>query len=224
MIGSPPGYVGYEEGGQLSEKVRRNPYSVILFDEIEKAHGDVFNILLQVLDDGHITDAQGRKVDFKNTIIIMTSNAGAQAIVDPKKLGFASKEDDSKDYERMKSGVMEEVKRIFKPEFLNRIDETIVFRMLNKADMKEIVTLQTKSFIMRCKDQMDINVSIPGSVKEWIVDKSYEPKYGARPIKRKIQTSLEDVMAEDILEGKIKPGNNVKAKVSKDSIIYVVTD
>ncbi|MCF0129649.1 MAG: ATP-dependent Clp protease ATP-binding subunit [Pseudobutyrivibrio sp.] len=223
MIGSPPGYVGYEEGGQLSEKVRRNPYSVILFDEIEKAHTDVFNVLLQVLDDGHITDAQGRKVDFKNTIIIMTSNAGAQAIVDPKKLGFASKEDDSKDYERMKSGVMEEVKRIFKPEFLNRIDETIVFRMLNKDDMKRIVTLQTNTFVERCKEQMDITVTIPASVKEWIVDKSYEPKYGARPIKRKIQTSLEDVMAEDILSGNIMSGDEVKAKIAKDTVQFVVT-
>lgn len=220
MIGSPPGYVGYEEGGQLSEKVRRNPYSVILFDEIEKAHGDVFNILLQVLDDGHITDAQGRKVDFKNTIIIMTSNAGAQAIVDPKHLGFASKEEDSKDYERMKSGVMEEVKRIFKPEFLNRIDETIVFRSLNKDDMKQIVTIQTKEFIARCKDQMDIDVSISSNVKGWIVDKAYDPKYGARPIRRKIQTSLEDPMAEDILEGKIKASDSVKAKIKNDTIVF----
>ncbi len=220
MIGSPPGYVGYEEGGQLSEKVRRNPYSVILFDEIEKAHGDVFNILLQVLDDGHITDAQGRKVDFKNTIIIMTSNAGAQAIVDPKHLGFASKEDDSKDYERMKSGVMEEVKRIFKPEFLNRIDETIVFRSLNKEDMKQIVTIQTKEFIARCKEQMDIDVSISSNVKSWIVDKAYDPKYGARPIRRKIQTSLEDPMAEDILEGKIKASDSVKAKIKNDTIVF----
>ncbi len=220
MIGSPPGYVGYEEGGQLSEKVRRNPYSVILFDEIEKAHGDVFNILLQVLDDGHITDAQGRKVDFKNTIIIMTSNAGAQAIVDPKHLGFASKEDDSKDYERMKSGVMEEVKRIFKPEFLNRIDETIVFRSLNKEDMKQIVTIQTKEFIARCKEQMDIDVSISSNVKSWIVDKAYDPKYGARPIRRKIQISLEDPMAEDILEGKIKASDSVKAKIKNDTIVF----
>ncbi len=220
MIGSPPGYVGYEEGGQLSEKVRRNPYSVILFDEIEKAHGDVFNILLQVLDDGHITDAQGRKVDFKNTIIIMTSNAGAQAIVDPKHLGFASKEDDSKDYERMKSGVMEEVKRIFKPEFLNRIDETIVFRSLNKEDMKQIVTIQTKEFIARCKEQMNIDVSISSNVKTWIVDKAYDPKYGARPIRRKIQTSLEDPMAEDILEGKIKASDSVKAKIKNDTIVF----
>ena len=220
MIGSPPGYVGYEEGGQLSEKVRRNPYSVILFDEIEKAHPDVFNVMLQILDDGHVTDSQGRKVDFKNTIIIMTSNAGAQAIIEPKKLGFASKEDASKDYEFMKNGVMEEVKRIFKPEFLNRIDETIVFRALTKDDMKEIAALQVKQFVARCKEQMDITVTIPATVKTWIVEKSYEPKYGARPIRRKIQTALEDVMAEDILAGKIKSGDKVKAKIKKNEVVF----
>lgn len=220
MIGSPPGYVGYEEGGQLSEKVRRNPYSVILFDEIEKAHPDVFNVLLQILDDGHVTDSQGRKVDFKNTIIIMTSNAGAQAIVEPKKLGFASKEDASKDYEFMKNGVMEEVKRIFKPEFLNRIDETIVFRALTKDDMKKIAALQVNQFISRCKEQMDITVSIPAAVKTWIVEKAFDPKYGARPIRRKIQTALEDVMAEDILAGKIKSYDSVKAKVKKDEVVF----
>ncbi|SDB32802.1 ATP-dependent Clp protease ATP-binding subunit ClpC [Pseudobutyrivibrio sp. YE44] len=220
MIGSPPGYVGYDEGGQLSEKVRRNPYSVILFDEIEKAHPDVFNVLLQILDDGHVTDSQGRKVDFKNTIIIMTSNAGAQAIIEPKKLGFASKEDASKDYEFMKNGVMEEVKRIFKPEFLNRIDETIVFRALNKDDMKEIAGLQVKQFAARCKEQMDITVSIPASVKTWIVEKSFDHKYGARPIRRKIQTALEDVMAEEILAGKIKSSDSVKAKVKGDVVVF----
>ncbi len=220
MIGSPPGYVGYEEGGQLSEKVRRNPYSVILFDEIEKAHPDVFNVLLQILDDGHVTDSQGRKVDFKNTIIIMTSNAGAQAIIEPKKLGFASSDDAKKDYEFMKNGVMEEVKRIFKPEFLNRIDETIVFRALTKDDMKEIAALQVRQFISRCKEQMDIDVNIPASVKTWIVEKAFDPKYGARPIRRKIQTSLEDVMAEDILAGKIKSSDSVKAKVKKDEVVF----
>ncbi len=220
MIGSPPGYVGYEEGGQLSEKVRRNPYSVILFDEIEKAHPDVFNVLLQILDDGHVTDSQGRKVDFKNTIIIMTSNAGAQAIIEPKKLGFASKDDAKKDYEFMKNGVMEEVKRIFKPEFLNRIDETIVFRALTKDDMKEIAALQVNQFIARCKEQMDIKVTIPASVKTWIVEKAFDPKYGARPIRRKIQTALEDVMAEDILAGKLKSSDTVKAKVKKDEVIF----
>lgn len=220
MIGSPPGYVGYDEGGQLSEKVRRNPYSVILFDEIEKAHPDVFNVLLQILDDGHVTDSQGRKVDFKNTIIIMTSNAGAQAIIEPKKLGFASKDDANKDYEFMKNGVMEEVKRIFKPEFLNRIDETIVFRALTKDDMKQIAGLQVKQFVSRCKEQMNIEVSIPVAVKTWIVEKAYDPKYGARPIRRKIQTALEDVMAEDILAGKFKAGDSVKAKVKADTVVF----
>ncbi|MBP5243451.1 MAG: ATP-dependent Clp protease ATP-binding subunit, partial [Succinivibrio sp.] len=220
MIGSPPGYVGYEEGGQLSEKVRRNPYSVILFDEIEKAHPDVFNVLLQILDDGHVTDSQGRKVDFKNTIIIMTSNAGAQAIISPKKLGFASSDDAQKDYEFMKNGVMEEVKRIFKPEFLNRIDETIVFRALTKADMKEIATLQVNQFISRCKEQMDIKVTIPAAVKTWIVEKAFDPKYGARPIRRKIQTALEDVMAEEILAGNIKASSSVKAKVKNDEVVF----
>ena len=220
MIGSPPGYVGYEEGGQLSEKVRRNPYSVILFDEIEKAHPDVFNVLLQILDDGHVTDSQGRKVDFKNTIIIMTSNAGAQAIISPKKLSFASADDAKKDYEFMKNGVMEEVKRIFKPEFLNRIDETIVFRALTKDDMKKIATLQVNQFIARCKEQMDIKVTIPASVKTWIVEKAFDPKYGARPIRRKIQTSLEDVMAEDILAGNIKSQDSVKAKIKKDEVVF----
>ncbi|MBR4708169.1 MAG: ATP-dependent Clp protease ATP-binding subunit, partial [Pseudobutyrivibrio sp.] len=167
-----------------------------------------------------VTDSQGRKVDFKNTIIIMTSNAGAQAIIEPKKLGFASKEDASKDYEFMKNGVMEEVKRIFKPEFLNRIDETIVFRALTKDDMKEIAGLQVKQFIKRCKEQMDIDVSIPASVKTWIVEKAFDPKYGARPIRRKIQTSLEDVMAEEILAGKIKSSDKVKAKVKKDVVVF----
>ncbi len=220
MIGSPPGYVGYEEGGQLSEKVRRNPYSVILFDEIEKAHQDVFNILLQVLDDGRITDSSGRKVDFKNTIIIMTSNAGAQAIVEPKHLGFASKEDLKHDYEFMKSGVMEEVKRIFKPEFLNRIDETIVFKSLSKDDLKEIVTLLSKDFIARCKEQMDITVSISPQVKSFIVEEAYDPKYGARPLRRKIQTSLEDTMAEAILAGDIKEGDTVSARIKDKKIVF----
>lgn len=209
LIGSPPGYVGYDEGGQLSEKIRRRPYSVILFDEIEKAHPDVFNILLQVLDDGRITDAQGRKVDFKNTIIIMTSNAGAQAIVEPKKLGFASKDDDKQDYERMKNGVMEEVRRIFKPEFINRIDEILVFRMLNKEDMKKIVTLMTKKLVDRCKSQMNIDLVIRDSAKLHVVEKAYNPKFGARPLRRMIQTEIEDKLAEEVLSGKIKRGSTV---------------
>ena len=199
MIGSPPGYVGYEEGGQLSEKVRRNPYSVILFDEIEKAHPDVFNILLQVLDDGHITDAQGRKVDFKQTCIIMTSNAGAQSIVEPKRLGFLSEEDAKKDYEYMKGQVMEEVRRMFKPEFLNRIDETIVFHQLTKQDMKKIISILLKDLIGRCKTQMDIELKIRDAVKDHLVDTSYDSKYGARPLKRAIQNQLEDPLAEAIL-------------------------
>lgn len=220
MIGSPPGYVGHEDGGQLSEKVRRNPYSVILFDEIEKAHPDVFNILLQVLDDGHITDAQGRKVDFKNTIIIMTSNAGAQAIVEPKKLGFASSDDEKQNYERMKSSVMEEVRRIFKPEFLNRIDETIVFRSLNKEDMKQIVTLMVKEVAERCKKQMNISLTVRDSVKNYIVEKAYEPKYGARPLRRKIQNEIEDKLAEEILSGSVKQNSTVIVTTKKNQIVF----
>lgn len=220
MIGSPPGYVGHEEGGQLSETVRRNPYSVVLFDEIEKAHQDVFNILLQVLDDGHITDSQGRKVSFKNTIIIMTSNAGAQAIVEPKKLGFASVEDEKNSYEFMKNGVMEEVKRIFKPEFLNRIDETIVFRSLNKEDMKEIVTIMTRSLIERCKTQLDIDLTIRDAVKKHLVEVSYDPKYGARPLRRRIQTDLEDPLAELILSGDVKKGSKVVVTMRKGKIVF----
>ncbi len=220
MIGSPPGYVGHEEGGQLSEKVRRNPYSVVLFDEIEKAHQDVFNILLQILDDGHITDSQGRKVSFKNTIIIMTSNAGAQAIVEPKKLGFASVEDEKNSYEFMKNGVMEEVKRIFKPEFLNRIDETIVFRSLNKEDMKEIVTIMTRSLIERCKTQLDIDLTIRDAVKKHLVEVSYDPKYGARPLRRRIQTDLEDPLAELILSGDVKKGSKVVVTMRKGKIVF----
>lgn len=222
MIGSPPGYVGFDEGGQLSEKVRRNPYSVILFDEIEKAHPDVFNILLQVLDDGRITDSQGRRIDFKNTIIIMTSNAGAQSIVAPKKLGFASANDEKQDYERMKSLVMEDVTRIFKPEFLNRIDETIVFRMLNKDDMKKIVAILSKTLIERCKNQMDINLIITDPVKTYIVEKAYDPKYGARPLRRMIQTKIEDQLAEEILSGRVKKGDTVRVALKKKELIFEV--
>ena len=221
MIGSPPGYVGYEEGGQLSEKVRRNPYSVILFDEIEKAHPDVFNILLQVLDDGHITDAQGRKVDFKNTIIIMTSNAGAQSIIEPKRLGFATVDDAKHNYELMKSGVMEEVRRIFKPEFLNRIDETIVFHALTKEDMKKIVTLLSKTLIDRCKNQMGITLNITPAVKKYIVDKAYDPKYGARPLRRMIQSKIEDGLAEEVLAGKVKNQDTVNVVLKKKEIAFV---
>ena len=222
MVGSPPGYVGYDEGGQLSEKVRRNPYSVVLFDEIEKAHPDVFNILLQVLDDGHITDAQGRKVDFKNTIIIMTSNAGAQSIVSPKHLGFGSQDDEKQNYEYMKQGVMEEVRRIFKPEFLNRIDETIVFHALTKEDMKQIVTLLAKTLVERCRTQMEIELHIRDSVKAYIVETAYDPKYGARPLRRMIQSKIEAALAEEILAGRIKRGGRVEVGLKKKEIVFEV--
>ena len=222
MIGSPPGYVGHDDGGQLSEKVRRNPFSVILFDEIEKAHPDVFNILLQVLDDGRITDSQGRLVDFKNTIIIMTSNAGASAIVEPKKLGFGSKEDEKHDHEVMKNGVMEEVKRIFKPEFLNRIDETIVFRTLNKEDMKKIVTLLAKELEKRCSEQLDIKLTIKEGAKALIVEKAYDKKYGARPLKRKIQEEIEDKLSEAIIEGKVRASDEVVISTKNKEISLTV--
>ena len=222
LVGSPPGYVVYDEGGQLSEKVRRNPYSVVLFDEIEKAHPDVFNILLQVLDDGHITDAQGRKVDFKNTIIIMTSNAGAQSIVSPKHLGFGSQDDEKQNYEYMKQGVMEEVRRIFKPEFLNRIDETIVFHALTKEDMKQIVTLLVKTLVERCRTQMEIELHIRDSVKAYIVETAYDPKYGARPLRRMIQSKIEDAIAEEILAGRIKRGDRVEVGLKKKEIVFEV--
>ncbi len=203
IVGSPPGYVGYEEGGQLSEKVRRNPYSVVLFDEIEKAHPDVFNILLQMLDDGHITDAQGRKVDFKNTIIIMTSNAGAERIVSPKTLGFASQSDEKTDYEHMKNGVMDEVRRLFKPEFLNRIDEIIVFRQLNKDNMKSILDIMLDQINAQTKDQMNITLDLDSEAQELLIEEGYDPKYGARPLKRVLQNRIEDRLAEEVLAGTI---------------------
>lgn len=220
LIGAPPGYVGYDEGGQLTEAIRRKPYSVVLFDEIEKAHPDVFNILLQVLDDGHITDSQGRKVDFKNTIIIMTSNAGAQAIIEPKKLGFAVSDDEKQNYDRMKNSVMEEVRRIFKPEFLNRIDETIVFRALNKDDMKQIVALMLKELTDRCEKQMGIHLTVRDSVKKHIVDKAYDPKYGARPLRRQIQNDIEDELAEEILSGKVKKDMEVVVTIHKEKVVF----
>lgn len=219
MIGSPPGYVGHEDGGQLSEKVRRNPFSVILFDEIEKAHPDVFNILLQVLDDGHITDSQGRKVDFKNTIIIMTSNAGAQSIIEPKKLGFGAKEDEKQDHERMKASVMEEVKRIFKPEFLNRIDETIVFRALNKDDMKKIIGIMVRDLQKRCKEQLQIDLVVREAAKEFIVEKAYDRKYGARPLRRKLQDEVEDRLADALIRGEIHTGDRVIVTTKNKEII-----
>lgn len=224
MIGSPPGYVGHEEGGQLSDQVRTHPYSVLLFDEIEKAHPDVFNILLQVLDDGHITDSQGRKVDFSNTVIIMTSNAGAKAIVDPKKLGFAVKEDPAGDYKRMKQNVMDEVKMIFRPEFLNRIDEIIVFHALDKTHMKKIVTLMCRDLTKRVEDQMGIRLTLRESAKALIVEKGTDAKYGARPLRRALQTELEDKLAEAILNGEIKPGDRVEAGTVKKEIRFIVQE
>ena len=221
MIGSPPGYVGHEEGGQLSDQVRTHPYSVVLFDEIEKAHPDVFNILLQVLDDGHITDSQGRKVDFSNTVIIMTSNAGAKAIVEPKKLGFAAKEDPAGDYRRMKQNVMDEVKLIFRPEFLNRIDEIIVFHALEKKDLKKIVTLLCRDLTKRLEEQMDIHLILRESAKNLIAEKGTDTKYGARPLRRALQTELEDKLAEAILNGEVKRGDHVEAGVSQKEIRFI---
>ena len=220
MIGSPPGYVGFEEGGQLSEKVRRNPYSVVLFDEIEKAHPDVFNVLLQVLDDGHITDSKGRKVSFKNTVLIMTSNAGAQRIVDPKNLGFATEKSETKDYEKMKSNVMEEVKRSFKPEFINRIDDIIVFHQLNNENMKEIVNLLASNLYKRCEDQLGIHLTITAALKEHLVKKYADNKMGARPLKRAIQSVVEDALAEEILLKKVVPGDKVSAGFKNGKVVF----
>ena len=216
MIGSPPGYVGYEEGGQLSEKVRRKPYSVLLFDEIEKAHPDVFNMLLQVLEDGHITDAQGRRVDFKNTIIIMTSNAGANRIISPKTLGFGQKTSEEEAHKKMKEGVMEEVKHIFKPEFLNRVDEQIVFHTLNQENIREIAELMSKNFISRVREQMDIELMIDGEVTDYVAKKGYDRDYGARPIRRALQTEVEDVLAEAVLTGEIAMGDAVEVSLKRE--------
>jgi len=220
MIGSPPGYVGYEDGGQLSGKVRRHPYSVILFDEIEKAHADVFNILLQILEDGHVTDAHGRKVSFKNTIIIMTSNAGAQQIVSPKHLGFGINEDEETDYKKMKSSVMEEVKRIFKPEFINRIDEVLVFRVLNKGDIKEVVKILLASFIKRVKEQMDISLEVTEAAICHIAESGFDKTYGARPVRRAIQTMVEDGMADRLLSYEITQGSKVVVDYIGEKIIF----
>lgn len=222
LIGSPPGYVGFEEGGQLSEKVRSNPYSVILFDEIEKAHSDVFNILLQVLDDGHITDSQGRKVDFKNTIIIMTSNTGAQRIIDPKKLGFVTVSNADTEHEDMKKNVMDEVKQNFKPEFLNRIDDIIVFRALTEDDVRNISNLLLKELKQRVASQMEIQLKFGDAVKKLIFEKGYDKKYGARPLKRAIQTNIEDELAEAVLKGEIKRGDTVQVTVRNDKVKFVV--
>ncbi|HAT03100.1 MAG TPA: ATP-dependent Clp protease ATP-binding subunit ClpC [Oribacterium sp.] len=217
MIGSPPGYVGYDEGGQLSEKVRRNPYSVILFDEIEKAHPDVLNILLQVLDDGHITDAQGRKVSFKNTIIIMTSNAGAEQIISPKRLGFDSGDGSKdRDYQFMRSRVMEEVQHMFKPEFINRIDEVIVFHQITKENMHDILNIMLQDVLGRAKSQMNITLSIDESGRNFLIEKGFNPKFGARPLRRTIQTELEDPLSEEILSGHVHEGDHVRIKADQE--------
>ncbi len=219
LIGSPPGYVGYDEGGQLSEKVRQNPYSVILFDEVEKAHPDVFNILLQVLDDGHITDAQGRRVSFKNTIIIMTSNAGAQNIISPKRLGFTSVVDEKEDYKKMKEGVMDEVKRIFRPEFINRIDEIIVFHSLTRDNIKQIVGIMVQNIAKRSKAQMNISLEASPEVLEHLAEVGYDDKFGARPLRRAIQTNVEDKLAEGILAGTIKEGDTVNIDYLDNEVV-----
>ena len=224
MIGSPPGYVGFDEGGQLSEKVRKNPYSVILFDEIEKAHPDVFNVLLQVLDDGHITDSKGRKVSFKNTILIMTSNVGAKRIMEPKNLGFQTERSEEKDYDKMKQGVMEEVKRTFKPEFINRIDEIMVFHTLNHQNMMDIIELLTSALAKRCLKQMNIKISFTKEVKEYLVKKYADAKMGARPLKRGIQTAVEDLLAEEILAGRVKAGDDVTVSVKEENVNISVKD
>lgn len=224
MIGSPPGYVGFEEGGQLSEKIRKNPYSVVLFDEIEKAHPDVFNVLLQVLDDGHITDSKGRKVSFKNTVLIMTSNAGAQRIVAPKNLGFITETTKEQDYEKMKSGVMEEVKKLFKPEFINRIDEIMVFQPLGKEEMHAIVNLLCDTLAKRCKTQMQIKLNVSQALKEHLVTKYSDAKMGARPLKRAIQSVVENQLAEEILAGHIKAGDTVSAGFRKEQVVFDVKE
>ncbi len=224
LIGSPPGYVGYEEGGQLSERVRRNPYSVILFDEIEKAHPDVFNILLQVLDDGHITDNSGRKINFKNTVIIMTSNVGAQKIIEPKYLGFNSGDNDKQNYELMKKSVMEEVKHLFKPEFLNRIDETIVFHALTHDDIRSIIDIMLKDITLRAKEQLDIELKVTAPAKKFLAEEGYEKKYGARPLRRKLQNVIEDGLAEEILQGTIKSGDIVNVSVSGKEVKFSVKE
>ncbi|MDR0949470.1 MAG: AAA family ATPase, partial [Lachnospiraceae bacterium] len=223
MIGSPPGYVGFDEGGQLSEKVRRNPYSVILFDEIEKAHPDVFNILLQVLDDGHITDSKGRKVSFKNTVLAMTSNAGAQRIVDPKNLGFAAQSNATKDYEKMKSAVMEEVKKSFKPEFVNRIDEIIVFHQLTQENLAEIIELLASNLCARAKAQLNLSLRIAPALKDHLIQKYSDRKMGARPLKRAVQSVIEDALAEEILQKRVLPGTTVEVSYQDEKVTFIPT-
>ena len=220
MIGSPPGYVGYEDGGQLSEKVRRHPYSVILFDEIEKAHTDVFNILLQILEDGHVTDAQGRKVSFKNTIIIMTSNAGAQRIIEPKHLGFGMQENAEEDYHKMNDGVMEEVKKIFKPEFINRIDEILVFHTLTQENIRQIVKIMLKTLNKRTVAQMNLSLEVTEEAIAHLAKSGFDKNYGARPVRRAIQTQLEDKLADELLDGTIAAGDHIKVDCKEEKITF----
>ena len=216
LVGSPPGYVGYDEGGQLTEKVRRKPYSVVLFDEIEKAHPDVFNILLQILEDGILTDSQGRRVDFRNTVIIMTSNLGARKITEHKSLGFSAGDaDEERDYDQIKSEVMGEVRRAFKPEFLNRIDEIIVFHQLDSDDIKQISVKMLDKLIERLADNK-IEAEFSNEAIDKIAAEGFDPVYGARPIRRVIQSKVEDMIAERMLEGKIKEGSKVKIVVKDD--------
>jgi ATP-dependent Clp protease ATP-binding subunit ClpC len=223
LIGAPPGYVGYEEGGQLTEAVRRKPYSVVLFDEVEKAHPDVFNILLQVLDEGHITDAQGRKVNFKNTIIIMTSNLGAEKIIDPKTIGFGQQPDAEKTHEEMKNMIMDEVKTLFKPEFINRLDDIVVFRTLEEKQIQEIAGLMLAELKKRVRETSDIKLTYGARLKKYIFDKGYDKKYGARPLRRAVQTYVEDVMAEKMLSGEIKTGDKVSITVVKDKLEFKIS-
>ena len=220
MIGSPPGYVGYEDGGQLSEKVRKRPYSVVLFDEIEKAHGDVFNILLQILEDGHVTDAQGRKVSFKNTIIIMTSNAGAGRIVSPKHLGFGTGEDENADYQKMKESVMEEVKRIFKPEFINRIDEILVFHTLTKENIEQIVRILLRGLNKRLQEQMSMELIVSDAAVAHLAESGFDKTYGARPVRRSIQTEVEDELADRMLDGEFAAGDKIYVDYSQKKLTF----
>ena len=222
IIGSPPGYVGFDEGGQLCEKVRRNPYSVVLFDEIEKAHPDVFNVLLQILDDGVVTDSTGRKIDFKNTVIIMTSNVGAENIVAPKNLGFATGNDPDRDYNNMKSKVLDEVKKLFKPEFINRIDEMIVFHMLGRDEIAQIVDIMVDGINHRIKEQMNLHIELDELAKADIIESGFDEKYGARPLKRALQSRVEDELAEQILEGRIKEGDTVLITCEDKKLIFSV--
>jgi len=214
LIGAPPGYVGYDEGGQLTEAVRRKPYSVVLFDEVEKAHPDVFNVLLQVLDDGRITDSQGRKVSFKDTIIIMTSNAGANRIASPKLLGFATEADEEADYKKMKQGVLEEVKKIFKPEFINRIDEMIVFHSLTADNIKDIAKLMINELCVRAKKQLDIDIKVRKNVYTHIAESGFDKDYGARPLRRAIQNEIEDVLSTKLLDGSVKKHSSIRISYS----------